>query len=281
MSKLSLIILSVLFLIFTLLFPKQARAVCAAGENCCEVLISGGVNNQCTAPLIPNVDSATLVCTCVQPDQQTCSTIDTLCKDDNTCKPADFPSCANYICIGANQAHLGKCQTPDNICSKQDQGCSNDTECKNSGDSRCSTLTCWTMSDRTKKCQYGSSPKAVGEAGGKAVGVGTANKTCTDSPASAASPGVITAIGCVPTDPIGFIKAASQLVTGAGGGIALLLMISGVFRMMTSAGNPDGVKAGSEQFTSALIGLLFIIFAVLLLRVIGVSILNIPGFGPI
>lgn len=93
--------------------------------------------------------------------------------------------------------------------------------------------------------------------------------------------GIQTAIGCVPTDPTKFITAVGQLATGAGGGIALLLMIAGVFRMMTSAGNPDAVKAGSEQFTSALIGLLFIVFAVLLLKVIGVNILNIPGFGPI
>lgn len=91
--------------------------------------------------------------------------------------------------------------------------------------------------------------------------------------------GIQTAIGCVPTDPVQFVKAVSQLATGVGGGIALLLMIAGVFRMMASAGNPDAVKAGSEQFTSALIGLLFIIFAVLLLKVIGVDILSLPGFG--
>lgn len=87
-----------------------------------------------------------------------------------------------------------------------------------------------------------------------------------------------TAIGCVPTKPAEFIQAVSRLLTGMGGGIALLMMIAGASRMITSAGNPDAVKAGSEQFTSAIIGLLFIIFAVLLLKVIGVDILNIPGF---
>ncbi|MDD2822580.1 MAG: hypothetical protein PHQ59_00730 [Candidatus Daviesbacteria bacterium] len=93
--------------------------------------------------------------------------------------------------------------------------------------------------------------------------------------------GINTALGCVPTEPSAFIQAVSRLLSGIGGGIALLLMIAGSFRMITSGGNPDGVKAGSEQFTSALIGLLFIIFAVLLLKVIGVDILNIPGFGSI
>lgn len=91
--------------------------------------------------------------------------------------------------------------------------------------------------------------------------------------------GIQTAIGCVPTEPTQFILAVSRLATGMGGGIALLLMIVGAFKMITSAGNPDSVKAGSEQITSAIIGLLFIIFAVLLLKVIGVDILALPGFG--
>lgn len=90
--------------------------------------------------------------------------------------------------------------------------------------------------------------------------------------------GIQTAIGCIPTNPADFILAVSRLLSGVGGGIALLLMIAGAFRMITSAGNPDAVKAGSAQFTSAVIGLLFIIFAVLLLKVIGVDILNLPGF---
>ncbi|MFA5932632.1 MAG: hypothetical protein WCV81_00030 [Microgenomates group bacterium] len=93
------------------------------------------------------------------------------------------------------------------------------------------------------------------------------------------SDGIFTALGCVPVEPSKFIMAVSRLLAGAGGGVALLLMIAGAFRMITSGGNPDAVKAGSEQFTSALIGLLFIIFATLLLKVIGVDILNLPGFG--
>lgn len=91
--------------------------------------------------------------------------------------------------------------------------------------------------------------------------------------------GIQTAIGCIPTEPTQFILAVSRLATGVGGGIALLLMIAGSFKMMTSAGNPDALKEGSEQISSAIIGLLFIIFAVLLLKVIGVDILNLPGFG--
>lgn len=90
--------------------------------------------------------------------------------------------------------------------------------------------------------------------------------------------GVLTAIGCIPTEPSAFVQGFIKVAIGAGGGIALLLMIYGAFQMITSAGNPDGVKKGSEQITSAVIGLLFIIFAVMLLKIIGVDILQIPGF---
>lgn len=91
--------------------------------------------------------------------------------------------------------------------------------------------------------------------------------------------GVETAIGCIPTKPQEFVAGLFKFGVSMGGGIALLLMAAGVFQMMTSAGNPEGIKKGSEQITNAVIGLLFIIFAVLLLQVIGVDILQIPGFG--
>jgi len=90
--------------------------------------------------------------------------------------------------------------------------------------------------------------------------------------------GITSALGCVPTDPKDLIPAILRLATGAGGGIAFLLMIMGAFQMITSAGNPDSLKTGQGRFTSAIIGLLFVIFSVLLLQIIGVDILNIPGF---
>ncbi len=49
--------------------------------------------------------------------------------------------------------------------------------------------------------------------------------------------------------------------------------------MITSAGNPDTLKAGQDKFTNAIIGLLIIIFSVLLLQFIGTDILNLPDFG--
>ena len=108
----------------------------------------------------------------------------------------------------------------------------------------------------------------------------SAGISCDPGTGKAGSGGVLTAIWCVPTEPTALIQAVLKMATMAGGGIALLLMIFGAFQMITSAGNPEGVKKGHEQMTSAVIGLLFIIFSTLLLKVIGVDILNIPGFSP-
>lgn len=90
-------------------------------------------------------------------------------------------------------------------------------------------------------------------------------------------PGVYTAIGCIPTDPLALVEAVVKFGTAIGGGIALLLMIAGALQMITSGGDQNKLQGAREQFTNAVIGLLFIIFSILLLQVIGVDILSIPG----
>ncbi len=109
---------------------------------------------------------------------------------------------------------------------------------------------------------------------------GPNNPNCTNSAGKfcANDKEIETAIGCIPTEPADLITGLVRFATAAGGGVALILMISGAFQMMTSGGNPDNVHHGQERFTSAVIGLLFIIFAILLLQVIGVDILALPGF---
>ncbi len=96
---------------------------------------------------------------------------------------------------------------------------------------------------------------------------------------TARGPGIKTAIGCIHTNPAEFVKDFSAFATGIGGGIAFLMMLLGTFQMLTSAGNPEALQAGRERLTSAIIGLLFVIFATLLLQVIGFDILKLPGFG--
>ncbi len=87
-----------------------------------------------------------------------------------------------------------------------------------------------------------------------------------------------TAIGCIQTDPQKFIGDILRIGIGIGGGIAFLLILFGGFQILMSAGNPEQLNAGKELVTSAITGLLIIIFSIFILRLIGVSILGIPGF---
>jgi len=88
---------------------------------------------------------------------------------------------------------------------------------------------------------------------------------------------VCTAFGEIDPGTIGtnLVKFGS----GLAGGIAFLLIIIGGFQIVMSAGNPEKLNEGKETVTSAIVGLLFIIFAIFLLRLIGVDILGIPGLS--
>jgi hypothetical protein len=79
-------------------------------------------------------------------------------------------------------------------------------------------------------------------------------------------------------DPSAFVAKLFQILLGISGAVALILIIVAGYQLMISQGNPEKVKAARERLTSAIIGLLFIIFSVAILQVIGVDILHIPGF---
>lgn len=89
-----------------------------------------------------------------------------------------------------------------------------------------------------------------------------------------------TALGCLPTnDPQQFIGWLLKFLIGIGGGIAFVLMLIGAFQVLTSSGNPEKIQSGKQMITSAIAGLLLIIFSLFLLQLIGVQILEIPRFG--
>lgn len=91
--------------------------------------------------------------------------------------------------------------------------------------------------------------------------------------------GILTAIGCIPVNPGDFIAKIFSIGLGIGGGLAFLLILLGGFQIQMSAGNPEKLNAGRELIEGAISGLLLIIFSVFILRLIGVNILAIPGFG--
>ena len=89
-----------------------------------------------------------------------------------------------------------------------------------------------------------------------------------------------TAIGCIPIlDQTSFLSFVLKWAVGIGGGVAFLLIIYAGFMIMTAAGNPERLKAGQELLTSAISGLILLIFSVFILKFIGVDILGLGQFG--
>lgn len=91
---------------------------------------------------------------------------------------------------------------------------------------------------------------------------------------------VKTGLGDVDATPQGVVQKVFQLALGTGGGIALLLILYGLFKYATSGGDPYNTKDAQEVITAALAGLAVILFSVVILKVIGYDILRLPGFGP-
>lgn len=91
--------------------------------------------------------------------------------------------------------------------------------------------------------------------------------------------GIWTAVGCVPTSPQGIVQSILRIGLGMAGGIVVLSVLAGAFMLATSAGNPKQVEEAQQLISSAIIGLLFVVFSVIILQFIGVQVLHIPGFG--
>ncbi|MFH1832783.1 MAG: hypothetical protein ABH816_01265 [Candidatus Levyibacteriota bacterium] len=88
-----------------------------------------------------------------------------------------------------------------------------------------------------------------------------------------------TGIGDIQTNPAEFVKSLFGIILSLAGGIALILIIISGYKLMVSQGNPEKVKEAQESLTSAIVGLLFIIFSLVILQIIGVDFLKIPGFS--
>ena len=93
--------------------------------------------------------------------------------------------------------------------------------------------------------------------------------------------GVMTGLGCIPVTPGGLVSWGLRFVIGIAGGIALLLLLFGGIKYITSRGDPKALQEASETITSALAGFLLIILSVLILRIIGYDILQLPGWKDI
>jgi hypothetical protein len=91
--------------------------------------------------------------------------------------------------------------------------------------------------------------------------------------------GIETILGCFPTASVDIVSWILRRAIMFAGAAAFLLMIFGSFQIILSSGDPEKIKKGQEILTAAIAGLLLIIFSVFLLRLIGVTILAIPGWS--
>jgi hypothetical protein len=92
-------------------------------------------------------------------------------------------------------------------------------------------------------------------------------------------PSIGSALGAISTSPQGLVKSIFAILLSITGMVAVILIIIAGFKLMTSQGNPEKIKDAREQLTAAIIGLMFIIFSFVFIQTIGVSILQLPGFG--
>lgn len=104
---------------------------------------------------------------------------------------------------------------------------------------------------------------------------------CGEVAADGTCAGVNTGLSASPVlvEPQSFITFIMGILLSISGGIALLIIIYAGYKMMTSRGNPEAVKGARDLITSAIIGLIFLIFSLIILEVIGVDILQVPGLS--
>ena len=92
------------------------------------------------------------------------------------------------------------------------------------------------------------------------------------------TPGLLTGIGCVPLELGKFVGIfVLQIGIGFAGVAAFAVFVVSAIQMQLSGGDPKRIQSAQQQMTSAIAGLVLIIFSVFILRFIGITILQIPG----
>lgn len=136
--------------------------------------------------------------------------------------------------------------------------------CSSEGMSLCGDqITCCTD---TADCQNGNTNTST-------------NTSTSGNPLCSDGISVNTAIGCLTAgDPKILISQLLGWGVVVGIGIAFLMIIFAGFQIATASGDPKRVKAAQELITSAISGLLLIVFSILLLNFIGFQLLRLPGF---
>ncbi|GEM_PF-5882607 len=112
-------------------------------------------------------------------------------------------------------------------------------------------------------------PETTGGGGGSGV--------AGENPCGTAGGDCDTALGNIPSDGTTFIAKILEIGLGIAGAIALIFMVIGSIRVLTSSGDQQRLNGGREQIIAAIAGLLFIVFSVLILQFIDSNLINV-GF---
>lgn len=91
--------------------------------------------------------------------------------------------------------------------------------------------------------------------------------------------GIYTAIGCIDPTPTGIITGLIRIALGVMGGVALLQMI--YVGLLYQMGNTEKIKGARDQLIATLTGIALLVFSVLILRILGVNILDILPEGSV
>jgi hypothetical protein len=97
-------------------------------------------------------------------------------------------------------------------------------------------------------------------------------------PKSCGPESLSTALGCLPYTKDAFVSTILSFIVGIAGAIALVVMLIATVQFMTASGDAKKLQSAKELFMSALVGLLFLIFSVSLLRIVAGDIIKLPGF---
>ncbi|GAB4026357.1 MAG: hypothetical protein Fur0011_1770 [Candidatus Microgenomates bacterium] len=123
-----------------------------------------------------------------------------------------------------------------------------------------------------------SSPQPTSSPTGSTAPISSGQPLPIFRPVTCGEGSLATALGCLPYAYQPFVTALLRFLVGISGGIALAVMLTGVFRLMTSAGDAKATQSGRDLFSAGVAGLLLVIFSVTLLRLIAADILKLPGF---
>lgn len=86
--------------------------------------------------------------------------------------------------------------------------------------------------------------------------------------------GIQTAIGCIPTDLDAFAGFILERGIYLGILVAILLIIISGYGIISSTGDPERLAEAKSRLTAAIAGLLFLLFSVIILRIIACNIIG-------